>query len=62
MAVIHILKDGARMDSVVGLVVKYEDCPEVYDTLDRINKRIAKERQYISKEGKQHAEQHQRNR
>ena len=56
----HFLKDGTEVDSVEGRVVKYEDCPGAYHVLDSINKRLAKERP-IHKEGKQHAEQHQRN-
>lgn len=45
MAVFHYLKDGTRVDSVEGLVVKYEDNPQVYRIMDAINKRLAKEKQ-----------------
>ena len=47
MAVIHILKDGTHVESVAGLVVKPEDAEQVYRVIDVINKRLAKERQYI---------------
>lgn len=55
MAVIHILKDGTQVESVKGLVVKPEDAEQVYRVMDAINKRLAKERQYIhNKEAKPH--------
>lgn len=55
MSVIHILKDGTRVESVKGLVVKPEEAEQVYRVIDAINKRLAKERQYIhNKEAKSH--------
>lgn len=56
MAVIHILKDGTRVDSVEGLVIKYEDAEQVYHLLDSINKRLAKER--IHRKDDQHEGHH----
>ena len=55
MAVIHILKDGTRVESMKGIGVKNEDAEQVYRVMDAINKRLAKERQYIHiKEAKPH--------
>ena len=56
MAVIHILKDGTRVDSIKGLLVKYEDAEQVYHILDGINKRLAKEAATRKKEAEQNAE------
>ena len=62
MAIVrHFLKDGTQVDSIEGRVVSYEDCPEVYHLINRINQSRAKETAIHNKEGKQHAEQHQRN-
>lgn len=53
MAVIHILKDGTRVHSIEGLVVKYEDATPVYQIIESINRRLAKENQTIhNKEAK----------
>lgn len=37
MAVIHILKDGSRVDSVKGHVVKIADAEPLYQLLHSIN-------------------------
>lgn len=36
MIVRHILKDGTETDSVEGLMISPEDCPEFYAILGRI--------------------------
>lgn len=54
----HFLKDGTQVDSIEGRVVSYEDCPEVYHLIDRINQSRVREAA-IHKEDKQHAKQHQ---
>lgn len=49
----HFLKDGTQVDSIEGRVVSYEDCPTVYDLINRINQSRAKEAAIHNKEGKQ---------
>ena len=58
MAVFHILKDGSRVQSIEGLVVRYEDAESVYRVLDSINKRLAKEQRLIHRKGEQHDKPH----
>jgi hypothetical protein len=42
--VIHIMADGTVRDSIEGLIVPYEMCPEAYAVIERVNQRIKKER------------------
>lgn len=37
--VIHILKDGTRLDDIVGHIVKKSDAEAVYLLMDSINKK-----------------------
>lgn len=39
MAVIHILKDGTRLDDISGHVVRMEDAEELYRLIDSISQR-----------------------
>lgn len=39
MAVIHILKDGSRVDSIKGHVVKIADAEPLYQLLHSINRK-----------------------
>ena len=41
----HILKNGQQVDSIEGIVIKMDDFPRVYEIMDRINERLAKETQ-----------------
>lgn len=41
MAVIHILKDGTRVDSIRGHVVKMADAAPLYAMIDKMNTRAA---------------------
>lgn len=36
--VIHVLKDGTRVDSIAGHVVKISEAEVVYNLMDEINK------------------------
>jgi hypothetical protein len=38
--VIHILKDGTRVDDIAGRVVKVSDAEVVYKLMDEINRKI----------------------
>lgn len=42
--IIHIMADGTVRDSIEGLVVPYEMCPEAYAVIERANERIKKEK------------------
>lgn len=42
MAVIHILKDGTRLDDITGHVVRMEDAEELYRLIDSINQKKKK--------------------
>ena len=42
MTIKHIMKDGRVLDSIAGYVVTKEDCPQVYDLIDRLNQEGAK--------------------
>lgn len=55
----HFLKDGTQVDSIEGRVVSYEDCPEVYHLINRINQSRAKEAAIHNEEARNYAEQHQ---
>ena len=39
MSVIHILKDGTRLDSIRGHVVRMADAEQAYMILDAINRK-----------------------
>lgn len=41
MTVRHILKDGTETDSVEGLMISPDDCPEFYDILGRVCRKEA---------------------
>lgn len=38
--VIHILRDGTRVDDIVGRVVKISDAEPVYGLMDEINREV----------------------
>ena len=38
MAVRHVLKDGRVLDDISGIVIKEEDCPEVYRVIEKIRR------------------------
>lgn len=40
----HYLKDGSRIDSIDGYIVKYEQKKELYKRLYKLNKRGKKEK------------------
>jgi hypothetical protein len=40
----HFLKNGKQVDSIEGIVIKKEDFPGIYDLMDRMNERLAKEK------------------
>lgn len=40
----HFLKSGKQVDSIEGIVIKKEDFPGIYDLMDRMNERLAKEK------------------
>ena len=40
----HYLKDGSRIDSIDGYIVKYEQKKELYKRLYKLNKRRKKEK------------------
>lgn len=42
MAVIHILKDGTRLDDISGHVVRMEDAEELYRLIGSINQKKKK--------------------
>lgn len=42
--IIHIMADGTVRDSIEGLVVPYEMCPDAYAVIERANERIKKEK------------------
>ena len=54
MAVIHILKDGTQVESIDGRVVRLEDAEPVYHLMDNINKRLAREKQFIHRKEENH--------
>lgn len=35
----HVLKDGSRVDSVKGVVIKADQFPQVYKVIERIEER-----------------------
>ena len=39
MKITHILKDGSKLDSIEGIIIKPEDCPEVYRVIKKLNKK-----------------------
>ena len=39
----HVLKDGTKVDSVEGHVIKAEDFPLLYEVMDRINRKDQKQ-------------------
>ena len=41
----HFLKNGQQVDSIEGIVIKMDEFPRVYEIMDRINDRLAKENQ-----------------
>jgi hypothetical protein len=45
--IIHIMADGTVRDSIEGLVVSYEMCPDAYAVIERANERIKKEKKYV---------------
>lgn len=40
--VIHILKDGTRLDDIAGHIVRIRDAETVYKLMDELNKKRAK--------------------
>lgn len=42
--IIHIMADGTVRDSIEGFVVPYEQCPDAYAVIERVNERIKNER------------------
>ena len=34
----HVLKDGRVLDDISGIVIKKEDCPEVYRVVEKIRR------------------------
>lgn len=42
--VIHILKDGTRVDDIAGRIVKIQEAEVVYKLMDEINKKIIERR------------------
>ena len=50
MSVIHILKDGTRLDSIRGHVVRMEDAEQAYMVLDAINRKNDKAKPIHKKE------------
>lgn len=43
--VIHILKDGTRLEDITGHIVKISDAEPVYNLMTQINRRAAAERE-----------------
>lgn len=43
--VIHILKDGTRVDDISGRVVKISEAEVVYKLMDSINRRAKREKE-----------------
>lgn len=41
--VIHILRDGTRLEDITGHIVKISDAEPVYNLMDRINRAAAEE-------------------
>lgn len=41
----HFLKDGTEVESIEGFVIKKEDFKGLYNMIDRMNIRLAKERE-----------------
>lgn len=41
--VIHILKDGTRLDDIAGHIVRIRDAETVYKLMDSINRRVNNE-------------------
>ena len=41
----HIMADGTVRDSIEGFVIPYEQCPEAYHIIHRLNMRLAEERE-----------------
>jgi hypothetical protein len=44
------MADGTVRDSIEGLVVPYEMCPDAYAVIERVNERIKKEKQQWQKQ------------
>lgn len=38
MAIRHVLKDGRVLDDISGYLVKKEDCPELYQVVEKIRR------------------------
>ena len=38
----HVLKDGRVLDDISGIVIKKEDCPEVYRVIEKIRREKGK--------------------
>lgn len=38
----HVLKDGTKVDSIKGHVIKAEDHPVLYEVIDRISRKDQK--------------------
>lgn len=53
MTIKHIMKDGRVLDSIAGYVVTKEDCPQVYDLIDRLNQEGAKHEKKNKKQDSQ---------
>ena len=43
MKIINVMKDGTVIDDLTGHVVRYEDCPDAYRVISRINARLAEQ-------------------
>lgn len=39
--VIHVLKDGTRVDDIAGYIVRISDAEPVYNLMDAINKKVS---------------------
>lgn len=40
----HVLKDGTKVDSIAGRVIKQEDFKHLYQVIERIEKRSSKDK------------------
>ena len=49
MAVIHVLKDGTRVDDITGHVVKVKDASQLYRLMRDLNSRPSKKKERIIK-------------
>lgn len=36
MKIVHVMKDGRRLDSIEGMVIPVKECPEFYRVLERL--------------------------